>query len=922
VPLIFRYSKKQGWILILTPKHQNIMMIKFNLHFITHWGQQLFLCKYKGEKLTESIPMEYAGGSEWQLTIDYTGQEPFEFRFALKHSTGRMDYEWGKNRFLMPIKDANLCCRHFWRSEQHPDNLFHTKAFTEVLMKPKINLTHASPRPNLPIIRFELNSPRIPQNCSIAITGNQPALGNWDAKKALMMNATQYPMWTTEISREEIEHPIRYKYLLINNTTHEVIEWEAGEDRQFNLSLEDSATTHWIQSDDYFRFQNANWRAAGVAIPVFSLRTATGFGVGEFADLSLLTDWAVQSGLKMIQILPVNETVATHSWMDSYPYKSISVLALHPVYLNINKIGSLKDTKLMAWFETQRERLNESQFVDYVEVHSIKSRYYKHIFDQNWEETQKQESYRTFFLENKEWLELYAAFCYLRDQFKTADFRQWGEWYPYHPEKIAKLVDPSAPHHEHIAVHYFIQYHLDLQLREAIDYAHSKGVALKGDIPIGISPNSIEAWTEPELFNMNGQAGAPPDDFAVLGQNWGFPTYNWELMEKDGYAWWKKRLSMMSKYFDAYRIDHILGFFRIWEIPKDSVHGLLGYFKPGLPLSTSEIGEFGIRFDEQRYTKPYIRNHFLPDLFGEQTADCIAQFLNESQPGEFELRQEFDSQIKIENQFSTENIIPNHLNNNRIKDGLMRLTEEVLFVKEPNSEPPVYHPRIAFHSTYSYRDLDAWTREQLNLLYDHYFYHRHDEFWKEQGLNKLPIIMEASDMLVCGEDLGMVPHCVPDVLHKLQILSLEIQRMPKNPKVKFGHPADAPYQSVITTSTHDMSTLRAWWEEDREKTQQYFHRILHHVGIPPHFAEPWICREIISQHMHSPAMWAIFPFQDLLAMDGELRWDEIHHERINVPSNPINHWKYRMNLSLEQLIETKSFSTMLKEMIEHAHREI
>jgi 4-alpha-glucanotransferase len=898
------------------------MTITFNLHFITHWGQQLLFCKYYNGKLIESLTMEYAGGSEWQLSLKLPDDEPVEFRYALKHSNGQIEFEWGKNRVLIPPKDSTIRCRHFWRSSQHPDNLFHTKAFTKVLMKPKMCKPKSNTSPNTPIIRLELNSPRIPQNCSLAITGNQASLGNWDVNKALIMDSTQYPLWTIEIPKTETHNPLLYKYLLINDSTREILEWEAGEDRQLYLNLENSDTTHFIQTDDYFRFQNANWRAAGVAIPVFSLRTSTGFGVGEFTDLHLLTDWAVQSGLKMIQILPVNETVATHSWLDSYPYKSISVLALHPVYLNINKLGALKDPKLMEWFETQQKRLNESQFVDYVEVHKTKSRYYKLIFDQNWEETQTQESYKTFFNENKEWLELYAAFCYLRDQFKTADFRQWGEWYPYEPEKIANLVAPSASHHEHIAVHYFIQYHLDLQLREAIDYAHSKGVAIKGDIPIGISPNSIEAWTEPKLFNMSGQAGAPPDDFAVLGQNWGFPTYNWELMEKDGYSWWKKRLSMMSKYFDAYRIDHILGFFRIWEIPKDSVHGLLGYFKPGLPLSPAEMSEFGIQFNEQRYSKPYIRRHYLPDLFGDQTADCIAAFLNEIHPGEFELKPEFDTQIKIEDRFAEGHSLPKHLNTIVIKDGLMRLTEEVLFVKEPNSNPSVYHPRIAFHNTYSYRDMDAWTQEQLNLLYDHYFYHRHDEFWKEHGMNKLPVIMEASDMLVCGEDLGMVPHCVPEVLHKLQILSLEIQRMPKNPKVKFGHPLDAPYQSVITTSTHDMSTLRAWWEEDRERTQHFFHQIMHHIGIPPYFAEPWICREIISQHLHSPAMWAIFPFQDLLAMDGELRWDEIHHERINVPSNPVNHWKYRMNLSLEQLIAAKAFSAMLKEMIEHAHREI
>ncbi len=134
---------------------------------------------------------------------------------------------------------------------------------------------------------------------------------------------------------------------------------------------------------------------------------------------------------------------------------------------------------------------------------------------------QEKKEYLKFFDSNRSWLMPYAAFCYLRDQYKTSDFRQWKDYATYDPQKIDALCNPKNDFHEHIAVHYFIQYHLDKQLREAIDYAHKNGVAVKGDIPIGISPNSIEAWAEPKYFNLKGQAGAPPDDFAVMGQNWG-----------------------------------------------------------------------------------------------------------------------------------------------------------------------------------------------------------------------------------------------------------------------------------------------------------------------------------------------------------------------------------------------------------------
>ena len=172
------------------------------------------------------------------------------------------------------------------------------------------------------------------------------------------------------------------------------------------------------------------------------------------------------------------------------------------------------------------------------------------------------------------------------------------------------LYEVITADYPHISIYYFIQFHLHLQLLEATNYARANGVVLKGDIPIGISRNSVEAWTEPHYFNLNGQAGAPPDDFSVNGQNWGFPTYNWEVMEQDDYSWWMKRFRKMSEYFDAYRIDHILGFFRIWEIPMHAVHGLLGQFVPSLPMSREEIESYGLPFREEFDTQRKVETFF------------------------------------------------------------------------------------------------------------------------------------------------------------------------------------------------------------------------------------------------------------------------------------------------------------------------
>lgn len=554
------------------------------------------------------------------------------------------------------------------------------------------------------------------------------------------------------------------------------------------------------------------WKGAGVAVPVFSLRSRYSCGIGEFLDLKLLADWCSKVGLKIIQILPINDTRTDDSWDNSYPYKAISTKALHPIYLNLSEMGTLYNESDKEYFEQQRDYLNAKDYVDYPEVMKVKEAYFRKIFEQTWHEVKNRNDYRTFFNENRDWLIPYAEFCCQRS--------------------IDKVQQPEFYH--------FLQYHLDKQLKEAVDYMHHKGIALKGDIPIGIGRDSVDAQTNPELFNMDCQAGAPPDAFATEGQNWGFPTYNWEAMEKDNYKWWRDRLTQMSRYFDAYRIDHILGFFRIWEIPIEYSQGTMGHFSPALPL----------------------------DLFNLD--------LNASQI-------------------------------------------EGLFLRDKHDKNK-FHPRIDMHLTQTYNELNDAQKDTLNKLYDDFFYHRNEELWKSEALKKLPKIIEASDMMVCGEDLGMVPACVPEVMQQLNILSLEVQRMPKKYGETFVNPRENPYLSVDTTSTHDTSTLRGWWEENGELTNRFYREMLGHHEGAPYFAEPWVCQEIIRQHLDSSSMWVIIPIQDYIAMDGEFRWNETQREQINIPADSHHHWCYKMHQSLESLNERQGFNDMLSRMIKESGR--
>ena len=902
------------------------MKISFKIDYQTVWGETLLITgsspSFGAWDPQKAVEMQNLYPGEWMYEFTETPDEDLHYNYLLRDVNGNLVKEWGKPRKVDKRASfySEIRLRDFWRSPKDAESVMFSSAFTKVLMRRRNHEKGVENEPFKRNLRIQVHEPRVDPKYVVALLGNQPALGEWDENRLLIMDESEFPLWKIDIDASQLTFPIQFKYLIYDKARKKVVTWEEGSNRMIRDFVCKAEKSMKVHTDERFRFPLGHWRGAGVAIPLFSLRTSESGGIGEFPDLIKLVDWAKNSGIRMIQLLPLNETVATHSWVDSYPYKSISTIALHPVYLNINKMGVLNEESLMVGFIHALSGFNARESVHYDEVHKVKSKFFKLIFDQQMESFLQEPGYLKFFGENKDWLIPYAAYCYLRDRNKTPNFRNWSEYSLYNKAEIENLCSPSQPHFPDIAVHYFIQYHAHKQLSEAVEYARANGVVLKGDIPIGISPNSIEAWTQPEFFNLGQQAGAPPDAFAYSGQNWGFPTYNWETMAKDGYNWWKKRLLHLSKYFDAYRIDHILGFFRIWEIPVDQVLGTMGHFNPALPYTRDEIIDRGILFNEERFTKPYIREYFLHELFGELTDEVKIDFLKEYEPGKYNLKSTFDTQRKIWDYFEKHKKGDDlDGRETRLREGLCALVAEVLFVRDPY-HPSRFHPRIAFHDTNSYLNLSDQTRFALDELYIEYFYNRHEQFWRAEAMKKLPEIVRSTDMLVCGEDLGMVPDCVPGVMRELGILSLEIQRMPKDPNIEFGHPADAPYLSVCSTSTHDTSTLRGWWEEDRGASDRFFRTLLGQKGDFPHYLETWVAREILNQHLWSPAMWAIFPIQDLLAIDETLRREEVDNERINIPAIAQHYWRYRMHLTIEDLLKANRFNSELLNMITHTGR--
>jgi len=863
------------------------MTLTFQINYRTPYGQTICVIETEQSVLgwTEEHPLvlNCQGQDFWTATLpisDFAGT--INYKYAIRLPEGGYLYEAGLARHLnLRSSDKKVVVRDFWQAQDY-EKAFYTTAFLKSLFH---RHNPAKPKAAKGNIRFSIDLPQILPSQGVGIIGNVPELGNWEAANMLVMSDADFPVWhaDAEIAPDRI---VEYKYLIYDLRTGNVVDIEWGENRHI-WGIEKGIKIE--QHDRSFRRTQPRFKGAGVAVPVFSLRTEDGFGIGEFLDLKKMADWAALTGQKMIQTLPINDTTLRHNNLDSYPYNAVSVFALHPIYINIPRMGKLTPAQKKKYEATKAE-FNAKPIADYQCVYDEKMKYFKAIYKAEKEALFSSKEYKDFFARNREWLEPYAAFLHKRDK-QPADF------------------------------YYFLQFHADLQLSEAVAYAHSLGVAMKGDIPIGISPDSVDAYTDPQLFNLDASAGAPPDDFSISGQNWGFPTYNWDVMAQDNYKWWRRRFTKMQDYFDAYRIDHILGFFRIWQMRKTDVWGLCGHFSPAMPYSLQDLWNMGIALDEDRMTKPYIRANFLGDTFGFDTEYAKEHFLNTRDGYIFWFKEEFDTQVKVQDYFDAQLARPqaeryNQLSDdtlNNLKNGLLYLHCEVLFVRDQR-HPELLHPRISIYQSHSYNELYDDQKQIIMGIYNDYFFRRHTQFWRESAMRKLPTLINSTGMLCCGEDLGMVPACVPDVMHELQILSLEIQRMPKDPTIPFAHPADAPYLSVCTTGTHDTNPLRAWWEEDREVTQRFYNEQMGWWGEAPKEMTPQIAEFIVNQHMYSPAMWVILPLQDWLAIDGEVRLPNQFGERINVPANPRHFWNYRMHLTIEELLKKDAFNEHIRRL--------
>lgn len=897
------------------------MIVHFYIRFHTQYGQSLLLSgnhPLLGEgDLSRALPMQYLNEQFWQASIELKSvDEPLQYKYVLRTEDGRLTEEWGNDRVIdhesRPVGEIRLI--DTWDFAGEYENVFYTLPFQQTLLLESKGASRKIKWPEEYTHEFRVKAPLLKPNEVLCMIGSSVGTGAWSTTDP-MLGKRENNWWVFRFDLSEDIFPLAYKYGVYDIETAAFLQYESGDNRiLFEASGRDKIK---IMHDGFVRLPNNVWKGAGIAIPVFSLRSADSFGVGEFTDIALLVDWVKLMGMKLIQLLPVNDTGATGTWVDSYPYAAISAYALHPLYLNVGRVAGKQHAGLLKSYKKKQKELNARPELEYETVMECKLETLRKVYERVGTGFEEHPDYQLYFDKNRHWLVPYAAFCYFRDVYGTSDFYTWKEHARYDAGAISTFVAPGQPQYKDIAFYYFLQYHLHLQLTEAVHYAHQQGIILKGDIPIGIYRYSCDAWLAPGLYNMTMQAGAPPDAFAVRGQNWSFPTYNWQAMHADGYEWWKSRFEQMSHYFDAFRIDHILGFFRIWSIPMHAVEGIMGRFVPALPVTVNEFADKHLSFEPTRYSMPYITEDVLWEMFGSNKDHFHEFLLPDGGEGVYRLKDEFATQRQVELHFA--DVIASE-NTQFLRQGLYDLISNVILFEENGSNQTRFHFRFGMEQTPSFKHLRPEERAAVYELYVDYYFRRQDDFWMMEAMERLPALKRATNMLICGEDLGLVPHCVPEVMRQLGILSLEVQRMPKALGVEFASPGQAPYLSVVTPSTHDMSTIRGWWEEDRARTQRFFNTVLGQPGEAPFFCEPEINRMIVDQHLHSGAMWSIFQLQDILGSDGRLRKESPQSERINIPANAKHYWRYRMHLPLEQLVTENGFNEAFRASLFRAGR--
>ena len=880
----------------------------------------------------------------------------FQFAVVKEHTHELVKFE--TNKHVLRISQEDVLRKHgngegshmvyvscAWVDRSHPANVLRSSLFSSVVMPGRrhhddvggacrtvhsCNLDESDGTyvtVHLHAMDLEIDSE---PNNAICVTGGTAGLGNWQLKQVVWMDRVNKGCWHAKIKIPRGAFPVTYKYAIGRPESDLIL--ESGESRLIVLPPVVSGSISIAKYDGFVRRQD-RWRGSGVAVPVFSLRSrdSDAMGCGEFTDLIPLGKWCRECGFSLVQILPVCDTSVQNNWRDSYPYSSLCVFALHPMYINLRSMlesSYLRSVKLAGKTDTNKEMeqlilqdiLSSQGFggcdVDYEKTMSYKLQTSRRIFEAFGKYDMDTDEYVAFKNANSQWLVPYAVFCFLRDLFRTAKHWTWGVYATPSPSMLEHLSSPEQEWHQTIQFYCYLQFKLHQQLYATSCTLRDLGIVLKGDLPIGVDTCSVDTWLHPTLFRMHTNTGAPPDYFDKKGQNWGFPTYNWEAMARDDYAWWRRRLSHMAQYFQAYRIDHILGFFRIWELPSSSKTGILGRFRPSVGYTRKELESQGL-WDIDRLAEPFITDELLNELLddAELEMEVKERFLEPCPGDRYRFKERYSSEQAIFSLKCRPGLPDNTaVDTERVKSILVQLIQNVCLVKDTDCPDGNYFPRFNLLETTSFQYLEDqhWQQTLRGMHDDSFFGLRSDYIWRHQALKVLPMMQHATDMFVCGEDLGLIPSCVHPIMAELGIIGLRIQRMPSEQGMEFGDPERYEYMTVASPSSHDTSNFRAWYLEDEARRRNYCSTML---GISEDIPQctPDTVRRVIKQHLDSPSILAIFSLQDIIGMSKSLPQRDPDEETINIPSNPEHYWRYRMHITIEDLAKDEELHQCLKQ---------
>ena len=652
-------------------------------------------------------------------------------------------------------------------------------------------------------------------------------------------------------------------------------------------------------------------RLLGVVTPVGALRSGKQTAVGEFPDLANFALLCKKMKVGLIQLLPVNDT-----GYESSPYFSLTAFALHPLYLRIADIPEAAEFKAKA-AAIDKEYGKETRF-PYQQVLRAKMTLLRTIYAENLvaiEHKAASGGSLAAWIEQNPWVKEYAVYRRLKQVNAERSWKEWPDHQVMTGEAIAAMWNDRTLREEHL-FWAWVQAAADAQFSAAARAVADAGIVLEGDLPILMNDDSCDVWAHPEIFIQELSAGAPPDMYSPEGQNWGFPLYNWEAQTKDDYAWWRRRLAVAGKYYQAYRIDHVLGFFRIWASSRSDYSSKMGRFAPYTPITAGDLKKLG--FDKSRI-RWASRSHIPTGELWDALRANWGSLLNEDdiaaaakkifsraldRVGGEELWL-FKKKIKGEKDIDALDLHP------AIRPYLFNAWHDRLFLE---FEKGKFFPLWYYRNSRAYTTLSETEKQNLEELIARR-QAKSEKIWEAQGKKLLSVLAESSRMLPCAEDLGAVPACVPRVLNKLKILGLRVVRWHRQwdrdgqPYVPF---AEYPELSVCTAAVHDSSTIREWWE--REANQEQFSGF---IGVPslPKVYNPGVAKTILLKTAAARSRFRVFQIQDLLHLSNNWYAEDPAAERVNVPgSNNEFNWTYRLPASVEELVKDKDLTRAVAEL--------